>query len=316
MCKPRAKVLRKITNIEVQDYLMKSQILAGLTTAALLSACANTGTYSSTQSVEIQFAAAINGQSFACGQSYANVGTTKSTITPSDFRMYVSQVKLVRKDGTAVPVSLTQDGVWQYQNVALIDFENGEGPCRNGTTPTNTSVRGSVPTGEYTGVELTVGVPFALNHQDPTVATSPLNSTAMFWNWQGGYKFIKFDTASSGLSEQRPAAPNAMGPVTRYSMHLGSTMCASASRTQAPSACQNPNTLTVRFERFDVKRGQIVVDMGSVLAQANVDVNAPGTSPGCMSFPKDSDCSPVMQALGLSYDGVAATGPQRLIKAR
>jgi uncharacterized repeat protein (TIGR04052 family) len=316
MCKPRAKVLRKITNIEVQDYLMKSQILVGLTTAALLSACANTGTYSSTQSVEIQFAAAINGQSFACGQSYANVGTTKSTITPSDFRMYVSQVKLVRKDGTAVPVSLTQDGVWQYQNVALIDFENGEGPCRNGTTPTNTSVRGSVPTGEYTGVELTVGVPFALNHQDPTVATSPLNSTAMFWNWQGGYKFIKFDTASSGLSEQRPAAPNAMGPVTRYSMHLGSTMCASASRTQAPSACQNPNTLTVRFERFDVKRGQIVVDMGSVLAQANVDVNAPGTSPGCMSFPKDSDCSPVMQALGLSYDGVAATGPQRLIKAR
>jgi uncharacterized repeat protein (TIGR04052 family) len=230
--------------------------------------------------------------------------------------MYVSQVKLVRKDGTAVPVSLTQDGVWQYQNVALIDFENGEGPCRNGTTPTNTSVRGSVPTGEYTGVELTVGVPFTLNHQDPTVATSPLNSTAMFWNWQGGYRFIKFDTASSGLSEQRPAAPNAIGPVTRYSMHLGSTMCASASRTQAPSACQNPNTLTVRFERFDVKRGQIVVDMGSVLAQANVDVNAPGTSPGCMSFPKDSDCSPVMQALGLSYDGVAATGPQRLIKAR
>jgi uncharacterized repeat protein (TIGR04052 family) len=316
MCKPRAKALRKITNIEIQDYLMKSQILVGLTTAALLSACANTGTYSSTQSVDIQFAAAINGQSFACGQSYANVGTTKSTITPSDFRMYVSQVKLVRKDGTAVPVSLAQDGVWQYQNVALIDFENGEGPCRNGTTPTNTSVRGSVPTGEYTGVELTVGVPFALNHQDPTVAPSPLNSTAMFWNWQGGYKFIKFDTASNGLSEQKPAAPNVMGPVTRYSMHLGSTMCASASRTQAPSACQNPKTLTVRLDKFDVQRGQVVVDMGSVLAQANVDVNAAGTSPGCMSFPKDGDCPPVMQALGLAYDGVAATGSQRLIKAR
>ena len=309
MCKPRAKVLRKITNIEIQDYLMKSQILVGLTTAALLSACANTGTYSSTQSVEIQFAAAINGQSFACGQSYANVGTTKSTITPSDFRMYVSQVKLVRKDGTAVPVSLTQDGVWQYQNVALIDFENGEGPCRNGTTPTNTSVRGSVPTGEYTGVELTVGVPFALNHQDPTVATSPLNSTAMFWNWQGGYKFIKFDTTSSGISTDKPAAPNAMGPVTRYSVHLGSTACAGDSKTQAPSACQNPNRMTVRLNQFDLAKNTVVVDMGAVLAQANVDVNAKETMPGCMAFPGDADCPPVMAALGLSYEG-AAPGAQ------
>jgi uncharacterized repeat protein (TIGR04052 family) len=316
MCKPRAKALRKITNIEVQDYLMKSQILVGLTTAALLSACANTGTYSSTQSVEIQFAAAINGQSFACGQSYANVGTTKSTITPSDFRMYVSQVKLVRKDGTAVPVSLTQDGVWQYQNVALIDFENGEGPCRNGTTPTNTSVRGSVPTGEYTGVELTVGVPFALNHQDPTVATSPLNSTAMFWNWQGGYKFIKFDTTSSGISTDKPAAPNAMGPVTRYSVHLGSTACAGDSKTQAPSACQNSNRMTVRLNQFDLAKNTVVVDMGAVLAQANVDVNAKGTSPGCMSFLKDADCPPVMSALGLAYDGVAAAGAQCLLSQR
>jgi uncharacterized repeat protein (TIGR04052 family) len=295
---------------------MKFPMLIGLTTAVLLSACANTGTYSSTQSVDIQFAAAINGQPFACGQSYANVGTTKSTITPSDFRMYVSQVKLVRKDGTVVPVSLTQDGVWQYQNVALIDFENGEGPCRNGTAPTNTSVRGTVPAGEYTGVEMTVGVPFGLNHQDPTVAPSPLNSTAMFWNWQGGYKFIKFDTASSGLSQHKPDAPHAMGAVTRYSMHLGSTVCASASRTQAPSACQNPNTLTVRLDNFDLRRDQVMVDMGAVLAQANVDVNAPGTSPGCMSFPKDADCPAVMQALGLAYDGVAAAGPQRLIRVR
>ena len=177
-------------------------------------------------------------------------------------------------------------------------------------------MRGTAPAGSYTAVELTVGVPFALDHQDPTVAPAPLNSTAMFWNWQGGYKFIKFDTSSSGISEQKPADANAAGPVTRYSVHLGSTMCASASRTQAPSACQNPNTVTVRLDNFDYRQGQVIVDMGAVLAQANVDVNAQGTSPGCMSFPKDADCPPVMQALGLPYDGAAAVGPQRLIKAR
>ena len=295
---------------------MKSRILISTAAAAILSACANMGALSSTQPVDIKFAGAINGQPFACGQSYANVGTTKSTITPSDFRLYVSEVKLVRIDGTTVPVQLAQDGIWQYQNVALIDFENGTGPCRNGTQATNTSVRGTVPGGEYTGLEVTVGVPFELNHQDPTVAASPLNSTAMFWNWQGGYKFIKFDTSSSGMSDQKPAAPNAMGAVTRYAVHLGSTMCAGTSKTQPPQACQSPNRLTVRFDGFDFAKGVVVADMGAVLFQANVDINAQGTSPGCMSFPRDADCPPVMGALGLTYDGVPATGLQRFLSAK
>lgn len=295
---------------------MKSPILISVAAATILSACVNMGSYSTTQAVDIKFAGAINGQPFACGQSYTHVGTTKSTITPSDFRMYVSEVNLLRQDGSSVPVQLTQDGVWQYQNVALIDFENGTGPCRNGTSATNTSVRGTVPTGDYVGVVLTVGVPFAQNHQDPTVAPAPLNSTAMFWNWQGGYKFMKFDTTSSGISEQKPATANAMGPVTRYSVHLGSTACAGESKTKAPSACQNSNRIVVSLPQFDLNKNTVVVDMGAVLAQANVDVNAKGTSPGCMSFLKDADCPPVMNALGLAYDGVAASGPQRLLSKR
>ncbi len=281
-----------------------------------VTACSTLPSPQTAQAVELKFAAQINGQPFACGQRYEGVGSTRSTITPSDFRMYVSEVKLVRQDGSTVPVQLAQDGVWQQQSVALLDFENGTGPCRNGTEATNTSVRGQVLAGEYTGVELTVGVPFAQNHQDPTVASAPLNSTAMFWNWQGGYKFIKFDTASSGISDQKPAVANALGPVTRYSVHLGSTACAGESKTQAPSACQSPNRMTVRFDSFDLLRNTVVADMGAVLAQANVDVNAKGTSPGCMSFPKDGDCPSVMHALGLAYDGVAAAGPQRLLSKR
>jgi uncharacterized repeat protein (TIGR04052 family) len=297
-----------------QETFMKKLFI---TAAALaLAACSTMPDAPKTAQVSLNFAAQINGQPFACGQRYDGVGTTRSSITPSDFRMYVSEVKLLRQDGSAVPVQLTQDGVWQHQNVALLDFEDGTGPCRNGTTATNTAVRGQVPAGDYVGVELTVGVPFAQNHQDPTVAPAPLNSTAMFWNWQGGYKFIKFDTTSSGISEQRPAAANVMGPVTRYSVHLGSTACAGESKTQAPSACQNPNRVTVRLNQFDLAKNTVVVDMGAVLAQANVDVNAKGTSPGCMSFPKDGDCPPVMNALGLAYDGVPASGAQRLLSQR
>ena len=293
--------------------------------AALLAACttAPTPTAASSaaapQAVTVRFAAQINGQPFACGQSYAGVGTTRSTVTPSDYRFYVSDVSLVDEAGRAVPVTLAQDGVWQLDNIALLDFENGSGPCRNGTTGMNTEVRGTVPAGRYVGLRFTLGVPFARNHGDPTVAPSPLNLTAMFWNWQGGYKFVKFDTASSGLQ----AAPAAAGAghggaaASGFSVHLGSTMCAAASRTEAPKAeCTNPNRVAVAFERFDATKQTVVADIGAVLAGANVDVNAPNTSPGCMSFPGDADCPPVMGALGLAYGGAAAFGPQRLFSIR
>lgn len=267
------------------------------------------------QPVSLRFAAQVNGQPFECGRSYASVGTTKSTITPSDFRMYVSEVHLIDAAGKAVPVRLDQDGVWQLGDTALIDFENGSGPCRNGTAATNTTVRGSVPAGAYTGVRFTLGVPFARNHGDPTVAPAPLNSTAMFWTWQGGYKFLKFDTASTGQPAlTAPPAADGGGGASGFSVHLGSTLCASPSRTQPPTACANPNRVMVQFDRFDLARNSIVADIGAVLAAANVDVNAPGTSPGCMSFLKDADCPPVMSALGLAYEGRAADAPQRFLR--
>ena len=298
---------------------MKHVVLIAIAAAAL-AACSSTPTAPSstaaTQQVNLQFAAEVNGQPFECGKSYAGVGTTKTTVTPSDFRMYVSEVHLLNAQGQAVPLQLQQDGVWQLENLALIDFENGAATCRNGTTGVNTAVRGSVPAGQYTGVRFTLGVPFGRNHGDPTVAPSPLNNTAMFWNWQGGYKFLKFDTTSSGITPEKPAAASAMGPVTRYSVHLGSTLCAGASKTAAPSACQNGNRVTVEFKNFDPTRQTVVADIGRVLARANVDVNAPQTSPGCMSFLKDADCPPVMGALGLVYDGLPATGAQQLFAAR
>lgn len=298
---------------------MKHALALSSFTTLLLAACAGApigGTGSAgTMPVNLRFAAQVAGQPFECGRSYAAIGTTRSSITPSDFRMYVSEVHLIDAAGRAVPVTLAQDGVWQRDGVALIDFENGAGPCRNGTAATNTQVRGTVPAGTYTGVRLTLGVPFASNHGDPTVAPAPLNSTAMFWTWQGGYKFLKFDAATTGQPvTTAPPAPNGGGNASGFSVHLGSTMCAAPSRTQPPSACQNPNRVTVQFDRFDLSRNVVVADIGAVLAGANVDVNAQGTSPGCMSFPKDADCPPVMGALGLAYDGVAAAGPQRFLR--
>lgn len=289
--------------------------LLAITLPLALSACAVAPSeQSKTKAVDLRFAAQINGQAFECGKSYPNIGTTKSTITPSDFRVYVSQLELLTADGRTVPVTLNQDKTWQLENIALLDFENGQGPCRNGTPATNMSVKGTVPAGTYTGIKFTVGVPFSRNHGDPTVSPAPLSSTAMFWNWQGGYKFIKFDTTTSGQAAlNAPPAAHGGGNASGFSVHLGSTVCASGARTEAPTGCQNANRMEIRLADFDPAKNVVVLDMGRVLTNSNVDINTPGTAPGCMSFPKDADCPAVMGALGLAYDGTQASGPQRLI---
>lgn len=277
--------------------------------------------------ITLRFAGAVNGAAFECGKNYSNIGTTKSTITPSDFRFFVSAVELLTQEGKAVPLALEQDGVWQYRNVALVDLEDGSGPCSNGTKAVHAEVTGSAPRGNYTGVRFTLGVPFELNHGDPTIAPSPLNFTAMFWNWQGGYKFLKVDMNSSGLpakpamqkmamGHEKMAGNGGEGEASGFSLHLGSTMCAAASRTESPSACKNPNRVTVTFDKFDLGKNVVVADLGAILAGANVDHNTPDTSPGCMSFPKDADCPAVMGALGLAYDGVAAPGAQKFFSMK
>ncbi len=253
---------------------------------------------------QIHFVGQVNGQPFECGKSYMNVGTSKSMITPSDFRMFISDVRLIDAKGDAIPLRLTQDKTWQVDDVALIDFENGTSHCRNGTGPMNQSVRGTAPHGNYKGIEFTLGVPFALNHGDPTIAPAPLSSAAMFWNWQGGYKFLKFDMATTGQSKTSlPADQQGGGNASGFSVHLGSTVCASASKTTSPSSCKNPNRVTVRFDSFDPAKDVVIADIGAVLANANVDVNTPKTAVGCMSFPSDPDCPSIMKAFGLPYDG-------------
>ena len=148
---------------------------------------------SETKEVAIDFEAWVGEDEFACGESYEGIGVNESTITPTDFRFYVSDVALIDESGNAVTVELEQDGRWQYQNVALLDFEDGTNACDNGTPELNTTVVGTVPEGDYQSLQFTMGVPQNLNHEDAAIAPSPLNLTSMWWNWQGGYKFLRVE---------------------------------------------------------------------------------------------------------------------------
>ncbi|PUB14884.1 MbnP family copper-binding protein [Yoonia sediminilitoris] len=257
------------------------------------------------QPVTINFAAEIGGAPFDCAQTYSGIGATGADIKGTDFRTYVSDLALVATDGTRVPVTLDQD-IWQYENVALLDFEDATGACTNGTSQTNTTVRGTVPNGTYTGVAFSVGVPFEMNHGDPTVAPSPLNLTSMFWNWRGGYKFVRIDMVPTNPAENGPKG---------WFLHLGSTMCKAGSKTEAPTAvCGNPNLIEVAFDSFDPAANTIIIDPAAVVAEADLRHNTPETSPGCMSFPGDADCTTVMTRLGLPYGDIPASSQALFVK--
>ena len=151
-----------------------------------------------TREVAINFEGFVGEDEFVCGESYDRVGSSSTTITPTDFRLYVSNLALIDEGGNAVPVELEQDGKWQHENTALLDFEDGTGACDNGTAEINNTVIGTIPEGNYQSLQFTLGVPKKLNHKDAATAPSPLNLTSMWWNWQGGYKFLRADIETDG----------------------------------------------------------------------------------------------------------------------
>lgn len=248
--------------------------------------------------ITLQLKAQVGDLPFACGSTYSDIGTAASQFIPSDLRFYLSDIVLVTPEGDEVPLELEQDGVWQHENLALLDFEDGTGPCSNGSTGLNTTVRGSVPSGVYTGIEFTLGVPFELNHINASTAPAPLNVTEMFWSWNSGYKFIKVDTADD-----------------KFRVHLGSTGCNGASSTQPPTSCDRPNRPRIHFDAFNPEHQAIVADLARLLADSNLDFNTPQTPPGCMASPTDPECAPLFPNLGLVFaDGSLDDHSQTLFR--
>ncbi len=281
-------------------YLMLALAMLWLLAACTAPAVSPVGSPAPTEEtpVTIQFAARVNESPAECGGSFRNVGLAKSTISFSDFRFYVSDVRLINDQGAEVPVTLTQDGLWQVENIALLDFENATGACGEaGTEAMNNQIVGTVPGGTYNGIVFTLGVPFAQNHLDTTTAPSPLNVSALWWNWQAGYKFARVDLLIEGTE---PAG---------YNIHLGSTGCLSDNSNTAPATdCSNSNRVEVRLNDFDPAANTIVADAGGLLQRTDLSQNAP-EPPGCMSMTSDSDCGGVFTGFGLDLkEGVCFGG--------
>lgn len=233
------------------------------------------------RALSIDLEGRVGDSPFECGARYEGIGTTETTFEALDFRFYVHDVRVVTEAGE-VPVTLTDDGIWQNGGVALIDFEDG---CDSRNAPTNGRLVGTIPegSGAITGLRFRVGVPAARNHLDAASQPAPLSYTQMFWGWQGGYKYVRIEGRTSG----QPG----------FVFHLGATECMGEA-AMGTRLCARPHVPEIALERFDPARDVVVADLGALFATSDLDVNG-GGAPGCQADESDPDCAPIFEAIGL-----------------
>lgn len=269
---------------------VRTTLLLGMALTAV--ACGDDGALQ--EPVEVTFAALSGGEPVGCGDTLPGLDASGEDFVLRGLRFFVSDLRL---DGQ--PVDLDDDGRWQDGSVALLDFETGGSDCLLGTPDTRDHVTGTVAADVGAGtLSFVVGVPFASNHGDVAAATGPLSLTSMFWNWQGGYKFVRLDGSANG-------AP--------YNFHLGSTGC-DGGPSGGVTTCMNPNRVTVSLPDFDPATSIVVLDLDALFDGAGF-VNTPDTPPGCMSAPGDPECEAVFGNLGLSYGGGAAGAQSAFVAA-
>lgn len=284
-----------------------------------------------TGDVVVKFALRAGKDDVTCGKDYTNLGLRQAKkivkTQIADARLYLSNIRLIGADGKEVALQVKADGKWQSKDVALLDFEDGKALCKDsGTSDTRNIIEGTLPAGKYNGIAFQLGVPFELNHADVAVSQAPLNIQALWWNWQGGYKFARID-----LRTDAPA------PNNDFFIHLGSTGCgemamdhsaakptpaagktmtgtmtmSDTAKTEAPKMdmsamnkpptmpCKNPNTVQVKLAKYDPSGDIVVIDLAGLTN--NVDIAHPKPQPaGCMSGTNDSDCNRLFPNLGLS----------------
>lgn len=125
--------------------------------------------------VRVNMKAVWGDQPFSLGTVY-NDPFDRPILTES-FRAYMSNLFVIREDGSEVLLS----------EIALINFNDGA------------TFTATIPAGRYTGLRFDIGVPEDRNtDQDPAQYASehPLSvqsSQGMFWTWNSGYIFVKFE---------------------------------------------------------------------------------------------------------------------------
>jgi len=149
----------------------------------ILSACDREPPIPEVGSVKIEFSPRVEGKAFGGGEIYTNPEGRDYRI--DFFRMYVSEIFLIKADGTEEELS----------EINLFDIAEGGPAKRVKHGFTAYKVYQDVPPGSYKGIKFGIGVPDRLNDNPADYGIDhPLSiGNQMYWSWRAGYRFISIE---------------------------------------------------------------------------------------------------------------------------
>jgi uncharacterized repeat protein (TIGR04052 family) len=260
---------------------------------------------SSTEDVTINFAAKAADQPIDCETTLKALGTTQTNGQIKDFRLYLHDLTLIAIDGSEYPLQLAAND-WQTERVALLDFQNKSDNCSGDTKETHSTISGKLDSGvrdTITAIHFKLGVPAELNHSNQASAVSPLNITSLFWSWQAGYKFVRFDFApTNGIT--RPDDDSFFG--TSFNFHLGSTDCAGDPTSGETVNCGRSNRPSIKLDDYSLD-DTIVIDYAELVSTVDLSADQ-GGAVGCMGGKTDPECASMFERLGLDIETGEVSG--------
>lgn len=231
-------------------------------------------------SFSLRVSATLGGEPFSCLPNEAAV------MTPTELMLFVHDVEWVAADGTRTPAPLATDASWQTERVALLDFAGEGAGCRDASAAQNEQLffQGSPPASTVS-MAFRIGVPFELNHADPTRHSGPLTVMQMHWGWRGGYKILRLEGQAAGAD---------------VLLHLGSTGCTGP--MTAIEACEHCGQLevVVPWSSAEALRLELLplLDTSLLARHRCMGVDAEGMQ----------NCSTAWRALGEPGSGVWTMG--------
>jgi hypothetical protein len=199
--------------------------------------------------VELTFAPTLGGKPLLISEPNQ---LTEGTVTPSNARFYVSELSLLKDDGSSLPVDLLDaDGKPEAYGIHLVNLEE----------PASLTIRTLAPAGNYDGATFTWGINDACNASSGLGAPLSFDSQ-MKWQHVAGFLFLRYE----GQWAANPAATGALGPPPM--IHMGGLV----GSIMAPKA-HIAGTLTVPASGNVTRRIEMSFDQVFAGASSSEDVS-------------------------------------------
>lgn len=209
---------------------------------------------------KLNFSPTFQGDVLNCNESFSNENIDWQL---SQLQFFISHIELqdLNDNWQALPLKSQSK---QSDNIVLLGQDCEEKNSSNWIV----SFVNEVADSQFKKVRFSLGVPFELNHLNPLVQSSPLNDSSMFWVWQTGHKFVRFELENEE---------------THWLFHLGSTGCKSPSVMRSPiKNCLNPNLFI-----FEASIGSNGVEFDMTELLDGISLHAESS---CQSSPENPSC--------------------------